>query len=314
MTRIVYLTPALASNSGGNKMAFRHVEALSAMGYRAVIRRPNGVETPRWFEHSAPQEDSSTPFDPDDILVLPEDDRTTFIRLADAPNRKVVFCQNPLGITGAGLGAVPPAVRQAYRTFMACGVGTAALIARYFDYERISVVPAFADERLFRPRPKQRVIACTPRKRPVELLAIRHMFERLQPGAAAAWRWELVQDVTEAEAAATMGEASVFLSLARREAVSLTILEAMACECLIAGFTGIGPREYTTSVNGIWVEEDDCEAAALALVRAVALAEEDGGSAALMRHAARATAARWTRAACVEALGAFWRDEMGVTP
>ena len=313
MSRIVYVTPAVGSLSGGNKMVFRHVEALVALGYRAVVRGPAHVPAPSWFRHETPVEDASAPLDPDDILVLPEDAPIALQRLADAPNRKVIFCQNPLGITGLGLATLPPETRQAYRTFMACGVGTAELIARYFDYDLISVVPAFADERLFRPQPKQQVIACTPRKRPAELRAIRYMFERLHPGAAA-WRWEAMETASEAETAAALGRASVFLSLARMEAVSLTILEAMACECLVAGFTGIGPREYTTSINGFWVDEDDCDAAARALVRAVILAEQGGGAAVLMRHAARATAAHWTHAGCVEALGAFWRDQMGVTP
>ena len=111
-----------------------------------------------------------------------------------------------------------------------------------------------------------------------------------------------------------MGSASVFLSLARMEALSITTLEAMASGCLVAGFTGIGPREYTSSVNGFWADEDDCEAAAQALVRALALAEQGGGAAAIMRHAATATAAQWTHAAFVEALSGFWRDQMGLLP
>jgi hypothetical protein len=294
-------------------MAFRHVEALRSLGYRAIVRQPPRLEPPGWFEHDAPVEDASTPLGEDDILVLPEDSHELFLLCAGLPNRKVVFCQNPLGITGPGLAAVPAEVRQGYRTFIACGAGVAALIARYFDYELISVVPAFADERRFRPRPKEQVIACAPRKRPAEMKAIRYMFERLHPNAAA-WRWEVLETATEDETAAAMGRASVFLSLARLEAVALTILEAMACECLVAGFTGIGPREYTSATNGIWVEEDDVEAAAQALVRAVTLAERGGGGVALMRHAARATAANWTHAACVRALASFWRDQMGVAP
>lgn len=313
MTRIVYVTATPQSKTGGNKMAFRHVEALNALGYRAVVRRPGQVPPPAWFRHDAPMEDASTPLGADDVLVLPEDQVELLEWCAGLPNRKVVFCQNPIGLTGAGLAVVSPEVRRAYRTFIACGQGVASLIARYFDYDLISVTPAFADERLFRPAPKARVIACSPRKRPVEQRAIRYMFERLHP-AAAEWRWELLEDLSEAETAAAMGRASVFLSLARMEAVALTILEAMASECLVAGFTGIGPREYTSAVNGVWVEEDDCEAAAHALVRAVTLAEQNSGAAALMRHAAKATAAQWTHAGCVAALDSFWRDQMGVAP
>ena len=66
------------------------------------------------------------------------------------------------------------------------------------------------------------------------------------------------------------------------------------------------------SIRGLVKHAEDA-AAARALVRAVVLAEQGGGAAALMRHAAAQTAAQWTHAAFVQALGAFWRDRMGVT-
>lgn len=312
MARIVYMAPHANARTGGNKMVFRHVEALCALGFDAVVRRPPQTPAPTWFEHRAPTEDASVPLSPDDILVLPEDSPEALRQGAALPNRKVIFCQNPYALASYGLAGLPAGLRGGYRTFMACGVGVAGLISRFFDYELISVVPGFADERTFGPKPKEPVIACSPRHRKVEQMAIRYMFERLHPNAGA-WRWEPMETRTEAEVADIMGRASVFLSLARMEALSLTTLEAMASECLVAGFTGIGAREFATSVNGTWVDEDDCEAAAHALVRAVTLAERGGGAQALMRHAAAQTAAQWSHAVFAQALTAFWRERMGVT-
>jgi glycosyltransferase involved in cell wall biosynthesis len=311
MTRIVYLAPFAGSRTGGVKMIFRHVEALCALGFDAVVRRPAEVAPAAWFDHRAPVEDGSAPLGRDDILVLPEDSPEALKQGAALPNRKVVFCQDPYALASQGLAAVPAELKPQYRTFMACGVSAGGLIARYFDYDLISVVPGFADERVFAPKPKEQIIACSPRRRRVEQATIRYMFERLHPNAAD-WCWELLETRSEAEVADVMGRASVFLSLAKMEALSLTTLEAMASECLLAGFTGIGAREFATSVNGIWVDEDDCEAAAHALVRAVVLAERGDGAAALMRHAAAQTAAQWSHAAFVQALAGFWRDRMGV--
>lgn len=311
MSRIVYMTPYAGSNSGGNKMIFRHVEALCALGFDAVVRRPPQTAPPTWFDHQTPTEDASVPLAAEDVLVLPEDSAALLRQAAGLPNRKVIFCQNPYALAGHGLASLDEELKRPYRTFMACGVGVAGIIARFFDYDLIAVVPGFADERRFRPAPKERLIACSPRHRRAEQPAIRYMFERLHPDAQA-WRWEIMEDRTEAEVADIMGRASVFLSLARMEALSLTTLEAMASQCLLAGFTGIGAREFATSVNGIWVDEDDCEAAARALVRAVVLAEQGGGAQALMRHAAAQTAAQWSHAAFVQALAVFWRDRMGV--
>lgn len=305
--------PAPGRPTGGNKVAFRHVEALNALGYDAVVRQLGGLP-PAWFEHTARWELSNGRPDPDDILVVPEDAAELMAALAAWPNRKVVFCQNPYAAAAQGVGRLAPAAQAQYRTFMACSPGVALWIARYLDHDVVAAVPAFADERLFRPAAKQRVIAAMPRKRPAELLAIRHMFERLAGAEAAAWRWELIDGRSESETAAALGGAAVFLSLARLEGMSMAIVEAMACGCLTAGFTGIGPREYVTSLNGLWVEEDDCEAAARALLCAVRLADEDAAAAHLMRHAARATAAQWTYAAFVPALEAFWREAMDVAP
>lgn len=313
MSRIVYISERPSSNSGGNKIVFRHVEMLQALGYAAAVRGPTQAKLPNWFEHTVTLDDPSRPIHSDDILVLPEDSAALLRQYADLPNRKVVFCQNPYALTGGGLAALPGDLRGRYRTFMACCTNVAGLIARYFDYELISVVPAFADERVFRAAPKEPMIACTPRKRPGGYQTIRYMVERLYAGPTD-WRWVVMEDGSETEVAAAMGRASLFLSLARMEALSITTLEAMASQCLIAGFTGIGPREYTTSVNGLWVGEDDCEAAAHALVQVATLADRGGGAVALMRHAAAATAAQWTHARCLDALGSFWRDRMAVAP
>jgi glycosyltransferase involved in cell wall biosynthesis len=307
LPRIVYLVPNPGVPTGGNKVVFRHVEALAALGYEAVVRIPPGRAPPAWFAHTAAVEATAGAPRPDDILVFPDDAPVELGAAAHLPNAKVVFVQNPYWATH-GVPYLTPEQRAAYRVFMACSAGVAGWTARFLDHESITTVPAFADERLFRPAAKTRTIACIPRKRTLEYRAIRYMFQRLRPDCD--WRWEVIDNRTEAETAAAMGQAAVYLSLARLEGMSMTVVEAMASGCLVAGFTGIGPREYTRDANGIWVEEDDCEGAAHALARAVDLAEADGPEAAAMQAAALATAAGWTHAACVGALDAFWRDRL----
>lgn len=314
MPRIVYLLPNSSIATGGVKVTFRHVEALVTLGYDAVIRLLGSSQaTPTWFAHTAPVERSTGAPDLDDILVLPEDAAEVMAFVATYANRKVVFCQNPHSAASQGIGRLPRQTQARFRTYMACSPGVALWISRFLDHDLIGTVPAFADERLFTPAPKQRVIAAIPRKRPEEFHAIRHMFDRLR-GADPAWRWEVIEGRSESETARALGGAAVFLSLARLEGMSMTILEAMACECLVAGFTGVGPREYATTMNGFWVPEDDTEAAARALVHAVTLAEANAAGAHLMRHAASVTAAQWTHAHFIQALEGFWRDGMGVLP
>lgn len=308
MSKVVYVVFAPHRLGGGTKVAFRHVEALTALGFDAAVRLVGGGAAPNWFEHSARIEDDKVPLAASDILVLPEDDAPGLHQFSTLPNRKLIFCQNPY-YGGATLQQVGPDA-AAYREYLACSHGVAGWISRYCDYDRITVIPGFADERLFQPAQKAAVIACIPRKRPVEVLAIRQMFSRLYTGATD-WRWQALERVAEREVAGALGRAAVFLSLARLEGMAMTTVEAMASDCLVAGFTGIGSREYANATNGHWVDEDDCEACALALVRTCLMADQNGGAAALMRHAGRGTARQWSHAVFVQALEAFWRGELG---
>lgn len=82
MSRIVYIAPRPGSNTGGNKIIFRHVEALQALGYDAVVRSPAPFEAPTWFHHTAAMEDTSRPIDDDDILVIAEDAQIVLTRCA----------------------------------------------------------------------------------------------------------------------------------------------------------------------------------------------------------------------------------------
>ena len=70
MSRIVYFVTAPGSRSGGNKMTFRHVEALQSLGYDAVVRRAPHAGLPDWFAHTAAVEDSTAPLGRDDVLVF----------------------------------------------------------------------------------------------------------------------------------------------------------------------------------------------------------------------------------------------------
>lgn len=313
MPKLVFLMPSPGARTGGNRTTCRHVEALVRLGYDAVVRTPAGLALPEWFDHGAHSDTWTGAPPPDEILVIPEDATSVLASCARLPNRKVIHCKNPYNAAAAALSRLSPEARGAYRDFIACSDGVAAWISRFFDHDVVAAIPCYVDGTRFRPGEKDRVIACMPRKRRFEMAAIHGMFRRLS-GEREDWGWDVIEGRTEAETIAALSRAAVFLSLARFEGMCTSILEGMSSGCLVAGFTGIGAREYTTSLNGFWVEEDDCEAAAHALVRAVEAHEAAGAEAALMREAARRTAAAWNEAAFLEALTVFWRDRLGVAP
>ncbi|SEQ34704.1 Glycosyl transferases group 1 [Faunimonas pinastri] len=310
MSRIVYVLIGTQRLTGGHKMIVRHVEALKALGYPAVLRIEGSAPVPDWFSHDVEVESGTPPRD-GDVLVIPEDATAVLKHYAASPHRKIVFCQNHFYAAANGLGRLTQEELASYREFVACSRSAASWIARFLPHRSVDVLPAFADERRFRPGEKQPIIACASRKRPLELRIVNFMFRRLY-GGKLSWRFAVLEAASEEQVARTFAEAHVFLSLSRLEGLGMTTLEAMASECVVAGFTGIGGREYATSANGFWVEEDDCEACAHALVKAVTLVERGGPGAQMMRGAAAETAAHWSHARFIEALDRFWSRTMAV--
>lgn len=305
MARIVYLGFPTDAITGGQKVIFRHVEALRALGFDAVFWTNESGVIPTWFQHVAPIE-VATRFNEDDILVVPSDAPNAIRTLATLPNRQIVFCQNHFTFAMLAYESVDRSRADALPTFIAVGRITAASIARAFPLATIEIVACFVDERVFKRAPTKRAaIVYVPRKRAGEAQIIRAMFRRVHRRLADI-PWNGLDGVTEEVVAQTMSVSSLFLSLARLEAVGMTALEAMACGCVVAGFTGIGGREFATPSNGFWVEEDDCEAAADALAQAADLVRNEGPRLRDYAEAAAATARAWSYANFLRSLEDVW--------
>ncbi|MGB9152945.1 MAG: glycosyltransferase, partial [Alphaproteobacteria bacterium] len=267
--KIIFFCPPVVTVNGGIKHIFRMAETLIAQGRDAVVFEQTGAR-PTWFASTAPiiGQGAFTPA-ADHLYVLPEDQPHILADFARLPQRKVIYSQNHF--------------------YGALGVGDAASYADYgvtdilcssrtiYDHCRLrhptlraTVVPCAVDPALFKPAPeKQNIIAFMPRKRAIEAVYIRDMFRFTHPQYRD-WQWREIANASEADTARMMGEARVFLSLSRLEGLGLTPLEAMASGCTVAGFTGIGGREYATSDNGFWANEDDFPACNTALAQAVA--------------------------------------------
>ena len=103
-----------------------------------------------------------------------------------------------------------------------------------------------------------------------------------------------------------MAASDHFLSLSRMESVGMTPLEAMACGCVCAGFTGVGGQDFATPENGFWVPEEDCVAAVDALAEAADLLRNGGPALERRLEAGRETARQWSYARFREALEETW--------
>lgn len=307
MPRIVYLSWPAGEISGGVKAAFQHVALLNAAGREALLATADGV-APAWFDSGDVPLATFDAIRADDVLVFPENDAALLARFAGSQQPKLVFCQNPMhvwrGVTEQGSFA-PYGV-----THILCVSHTVLqFCARRFPAMKLAYAPYFVDHARFRCPPSKKLqVACIPRKRPLETMAIRDQLRAAHPDLGGV-PWAVIQNATEAQVAQTMADSAVFLSMARLEAHSMTLLEAMASGCLVAGFTGNARgNDSATAANGFWVPEDDLDACAEALARAIRLTAEAGPAYQALVAQARRTAALWRREEVARTLVAAWHE------
>jgi hypothetical protein len=306
--RIVFLCPPIGKLNGGIKYIFRMAETLCADGFDAVVCEQDKAK-PSWFTSNAPLigYDALQPRQ-GDILVLPEDQPDMLRTLATWPQRKIIYCQNQfyaaLGTTGA----------TSYADYGVTDILCSSQTIRAYCAERhpqipTHLVPCSVDSTLFKPSAKIEQIAYAPRKRMIESAYLQDMFHHHYPQ----WRavpWLELSNLSEAQIAAGMASSALFLALSRLDGFGLTPIEAMAAGCVVAGFTGIGGREYATSANGFWAEEDDFPACLLALEQAMQLWQTGESPLAAYHAAANATAARYTPTVFASACRDAWTSIM----
>lgn len=303
--KIIFFCPSVSIINGGIKHIFRMAEALIALGHDAYVFEQS-EQRPLWFQSTAPIVGQSI-FKPDasQLYVLPEDQPHILADFKKFPGRKIIYSQNhfygALGIGDAGSYA------DYGVTDILCSSKT------IYDHCRLRhptlpafVIPCAVDRTLFKPAPaKRNVIAYMPRKRAIEATFIKDMFCFTYPEYHD-WAWQELNNLTEAQVGSIMGASKIFLSLSRLEGFGLTPLEAMAAGCVVAGFTGIGGREYANAQNGFWVDEDDFSTCVSQLKKAVDLSIGPDMAAGAYVGACQKTIAAYTPDTFKQAIKEAW--------
>ncbi|HUR89831.1 MAG TPA: hypothetical protein VMZ74_12145 [Ramlibacter sp.] len=311
MPRIAYLSWPPREISGGIKVAFQHVEMLVEAGFQAVIAAAD-AQRPDWFDTKA----EVIGFDAirkDDVLVFPENNPRFLAAFEGSGQPKVVFCQNAF-FAHQGLGARPSYADYGVTHIMAPSMSVVQFCTQRFPGLKIGYTPFFIDHAKFRfTSAKTLQVAAVPRKRTIEFGAIVDLLRARHPQLGEV-PWVVLHGVTEQQVAEGMMRSAVFLSLARLEAHSLTILEAMACGCICAGFTGVfGGNDSSTAKNGFWALEDDVLGAVDQLANAIWLVRAGGESYRLVQEEGRFTAKAYNREESARRLVNFWED-FGLSP
>lgn len=292
---IVFLCPPATVINGGTKYLYKMGEVLAAQGHEVQMFEQEG-RRPTWFPTKLPVVGQGV-LRPraDQAFILPEDQPKLLDSVRTWPQRKVIYAQNHF-YAALGVGEAESYADYGVTHILCSSQAIYAYAQLRHPKLKPYVIPCAIDTGLFKPGLKQKRIAYMPRKRGIEASYLRDMFRHLYPEYRN-WAWDSIHDQAETETARRLGEAQLFLSLSRLEGFGLTPLEAMAAGCVVAGFTGIGGREYANDSNGFWANEDDFPACLAALKQAVDLASAaPSDSTTAYRSAAAATLARYTDA------------------
>lgn len=271
-SRIVYISWPASEVAGGVKVMYQHVALLGEAGRDAVVATPD-AKAPWWFETPARTvglEDIAE----GDVLVFPENNLELLERYSASPHRKLVFCQNPFYVW-SGVGPHASYAELGIEQVLCVSQTTLHYMRARMPRMKLGYAPYYIDHDLFRPAARRELqVVCVPRKRPVELMAIRDLFRVAYPRFAGL-KWAVVENATEKQVAQAMSESTIFLALGRLEAHGMTLLEAMASGCLPVGFHGSpGGSDSAHAANGLWVTDDDIMGCTDQLARACALVSE----------------------------------------
>lgn len=305
---IRYMLHALEKPFGGVQQIRRHVRMLDAAGYDAAVVIDSdkdahfyGEPVPRIFNRDFQA-------NADDVCVVPEGYRQHALTLSKTPAKLVCYCQNHHYLHRMF------ASGENFHTFRigtvaCCSRQAANYVERYFNAERVAVLPCAVDPLPEVADVRDLTVAFMPRKAPQDIGIIHHVFRCRHP-AHADVRWIRVDGVGHAEALTLLRRCAVFLSLSHREGFGLPPIEAMAAGALVVGFHGGGGLDYATPRNGLWCPEGDLVGCADALGEALTALRAGRAEARDMIEEGRRTALRYTPATLRDALVAFWNAQL----
>jgi hypothetical protein len=291
---IFYFCPDFPQPSGGVKALYRHVSILREAGFDAtLVHQKRGFVT-RWHGYTVPViwlEDRPQ-FGADDVLVFPEI-MADFVRQTQHfGGRRVVIALS----WALAYSRLQPGERWA-------DLGVAQIITRSPTIQRhlawsmetdATLIPPFIDPARYAPpnRAKLDQIAYTTRKdRTGEWLQA----TLTQRDTAVGHSWLALRNMNEATYAHHLQQSALYLPTTLQEGLHASVLEAMACGCLVVGFSGVGGGDFMVGAgpkqNCVLVENGNLAALGLALEETLAARAADPQVHGAIIEQARATVA-----------------------
>jgi hypothetical protein len=243
--RILYLCPDFKPPSGGIKRLYTHVEILCNNGYDAAIMHFSRPFKPDWFNSVAPIVYSSDhpTLNPEDVMVLPEGLWSVMRQLSGQPVRKVAIALNPFYI----FRTMPAGEHWGHygiEWVMAGNKVIGDFVRWSMNVPNVHILGTFIDHDLFccGDQSKKMQVAYIERK-DTQTPVIEKIIKSHDPSFTDV-PFIKIENLPIKDYAQILKQSTIFLSTSLHEGIHRSLLEAMACGCLCAGYHGIGALDY----------------------------------------------------------------------
>jgi glycosyltransferase involved in cell wall biosynthesis len=278
--RIYYVCPDIAIPSGGVKRLYRHVHLLNRLGFDAVLvhgKRPfcvtwHGYQVPTTWLSEFPALSAG------DVVVSPDTMPSVLRALRHSSCQRVVLA----------LAWVPSLLRlepgESWSDYGVREVITPSpVIAEYVSWAmglKTTILADYVDPSLYfhKPGEKSDSIVYISRKDPAGDILRAARWARSAPFDR--FQWVPCKDLAQVDYARALRAARVYLPPSAMEGSNTSVLEAMACGCIVVGYNGVGGRAYMRGAgldqNCVLVDNGDLPAFGPALESVLRLLASDG--------------------------------------
>lgn len=293
--RLLFLCPDANTPSGGIKQIYRQVDILNEIGYSAFVVHRQISKKVIWFENKTAIGYNEKIFSgifnkeikgisnlmliinkkikgilnknqskriqvlPNDIIVIPEI-WISYFKSNFMVNKVVIFNQNCyytfgyVNIKNAEL--FDPFIDKRLLGQIVVSEDSRKYLSTIYDPSRIFRVINGIDESLFNYKlSNERIISFMPRKLSgdsEQIIGILQAKKKIN-----GWSFIAIENMTEQEVALIMQKSAIFLSFSYQEGFGLPAAEAMACGCVVVGYSGRGGNEYFEDEFVFKVNEGD---------------------------------------------------------
>ncbi len=264
---IYFCTPDTARPSGGVRAIYRAVDLLDDAGLDAAVMHTKPGFRCDWFANTTRVVHPPVEVSGADVLVVPEAFTPADMERLPFGIPKVVFNQNAYrtfwsaarrdGVVVATTADHPDVVAT-----LVVSEDNRLLLERALPGRRVVRMHHWIDTTVFHPdaaRREQRIVAM-PRKRTADFALLVDVLRRR--GVLDDWELVTLGDRPEADVAAELRRAALFVALGRDEGFGLPVAEALASGCPVVGFHGMGGRELFGAEYAVAIDDGDVGALA----------------------------------------------------